>query len=46
VGPHGSHGSVATVTIPDVPEQKSEAISAEVDTMLAPFVVRHQIIYL
>ncbi len=46
VGPHGSHGSIATVTIAHVPEQKREAIANEVDTMLAPFVMRHQIVYL
>ena len=46
VGPHGSHGSMATVTIAHVPEQKREAIANEVDTMLAPFVMRYEIIYL
>jgi fatty-acyl-CoA synthase len=45
VGPHGSHGSVATVTIAHIPEQKREAIANEVDTMLAPFVMRHEIVY-
>jgi len=46
VEPHGSHGSIATVTIAHVPEQEREAISSEVDTMLTPFVTRHQIVYL
>ncbi|MGZ5870533.1 MAG: acyl-CoA synthetase [Bradyrhizobium sp.] len=46
VGPHGSHGSIATVTIAHVPEQKREAIANEVDTILAPFVMRHQTVYL
>jgi fatty-acyl-CoA synthase len=46
VGPHGSHGSLATVTIADVPEHKREAIANEVHTLLAPFVMRHQIVYL
>ena len=46
VGPHGSHGSLATVTIADVPEHKREAIADEVHTLLAPFVMRHQIVYL
>jgi len=46
VGPHGSHGSLATVTIADVPEHKREAIAGEVHTLLAPFVMRHQIVYL
>jgi fatty-acyl-CoA synthase len=45
VGPHGSHGSMATVTIAQVPEPKREAITNEVDTLLAPFVIRHQIVY-
>ena len=45
VGPHGSHGSIATVTIAQVPEQEREAIADEVHTLLAPFVMRHQIVY-
>jgi fatty-acyl-CoA synthase len=45
VGAHGSHGSIATVTIAQVPEQKREAIADEVHTLLAPFVMRHQIVY-
>jgi fatty-acyl-CoA synthase len=46
VGPHGSHGSIATVTIADVPEQNREAVAGEVQTLLAPFVMRHQIVYM
>ena len=46
VGPHGSHGSMATVTIPHVAENEREAIANEVDTMLAPFVMRHEIVFL
>ena len=45
VGPHGSHGSIATVTIAQVPEPAREAIADEVHTLLAPFVMRHQIVY-
>jgi fatty-acyl-CoA synthase len=45
VGPHGSHGSIATVTIAQVPEPAREAIADEVHTLLAPFVMRHQIAY-
>jgi fatty-acyl-CoA synthase len=45
VGPHGSHGSIATVTLAEVPEPKREAVANEVDTLLAPFVMRHQIVY-
>jgi fatty-acyl-CoA synthase len=46
VGPHGSHGSIATVTIAHVPEHKREAIANEVDTLLAPFVMRHEIVHI
>jgi fatty-acyl-CoA synthase len=45
VGPHGSHGSIATVTIANVPEHEREAVANEVHTLLAPFVMRHQIVY-
>jgi fatty-acyl-CoA synthase len=45
VGPHGSHGSIATVTIAQVPEPNREAVAGEVQTLLAPFVMRHQIVY-
>jgi fatty-acyl-CoA synthase len=45
VGPHGSHGSIATVTITHVPEHKREAIANEVHTLLAPFVMRHEIVH-
>ena len=43
VGPHGSHGSIATVTLGRVPEEKRAAIEAEVDVLLAPFVMRHEV---
>ena len=46
VGPHGSHGSIATITIMHVPKHKREAVANEVHTLLAPFVMRHQISYL
>ncbi len=45
VGPHGSHGSVATVTIAHSPEDRRDDIAKEVDTILAPFVLRHQIVF-
>jgi fatty-acyl-CoA synthase len=45
VGPHGSHGSIATVTIAQVPEPEREAVAEKVHTMLAPFVLRHQIVF-
>ena len=44
VGPHGSHGSVATVTLKNVPPESREAITNEVHTMLAPFVMRHEVL--
>jgi fatty-acyl-CoA synthase len=46
VGPHGSHGSIATVTLADVPETNRDAVAGEVQTLLAPFVMRHQIVYM
>lgn len=46
VGPHGSHGSIATVTIGQVPEQERAAVANEVSTLLDPFVMRHQIVYM
>ena len=45
VGPHGSHGSIATVTIRRAPEHKREAIANEVHALLAPFVMRHEIVH-
>ncbi|WJR78083.1 acyl-CoA synthetase [Bradyrhizobium sp. NP1] len=45
VGPHGSHGSIATVTLARVPEAQREAIANEVHTLLAPFVMRHEVVF-
>jgi fatty-acyl-CoA synthase len=45
VGPHGSHGSMATVTIVQIPEHKRDTITEEVHAMLAPFVLRHEIVF-
>jgi fatty-acyl-CoA synthase len=44
VGPHGSHGSIATVTLSHVPQDQREAITNEVHTLLAPFVMRHEVV--
>ena len=44
VGPHGSHGSIATVTLGSVPEDKRAAVIGEVDALLAPFVMRHEVV--
>jgi fatty-acyl-CoA synthase len=45
VGPHGSHGSLATVSVAHVPDNKRRAIADEVRKMLAPFVLRHEIVF-
>lgn len=45
VGPHGSHGSIATVTLAYVAEDKREAIANEVHTLFAPFVMRHVVAF-
>jgi fatty-acyl-CoA synthase len=45
VGAHGSHGSVATVTIAGVPEDQREAVANEVHALLAPFVMRHEVVH-
>ena len=45
VGPHGSHGSIATVTIAHGAEHKRELVANEVHSLLAPFVMRHEIVY-
>jgi fatty-acyl-CoA synthase len=44
VGPHDTHGSVATVTLARVPEDRRDAVVGEVHALLAPFVMRHEII--
>jgi fatty-acyl-CoA synthase len=45
VGAHGSHGSIATVTLTGVPNDRREAVAGEVHTLLAPFVMRHEVKY-
>jgi fatty-acyl-CoA synthase len=45
VGPHGSHGSIAKVTVTHVPEHKRELIAEEVHAVLAPFVLRHEVVF-
>jgi fatty-acyl-CoA synthase len=44
VGAHGSHGSLATVTLRNVPADMREAVENEVHTLLAPFVIRHEVV--
>jgi fatty-acyl-CoA synthase len=46
VGPHGSHGSIATVTLVHIPEDKREAVTDEVHALLAPYVMRHEIVFM
>jgi fatty-acyl-CoA synthase len=46
VGAHGSHGSIATVTIAGVPNESREAVANEVRTILAPFVMRHEVTHI
>ena len=43
VGAHGTHGSMATIMIPDVPSGKREAVAQLVHARLDPFVMRHEI---
>jgi fatty-acyl-CoA synthase len=45
VGPHGSHGSIATVTLAGVAEAQREALANEVHTLLAPYVMRHEVVF-
>jgi fatty-acyl-CoA synthase len=45
VGPHGSHGSLATVTLAGVTEAQREALANEVHTLLAPYVMRHEVVF-
>lgn len=45
VGPHGSHGSLATISLAHVPAAKQTAIAEEVHKALAPFVLRHEIVF-
>jgi len=45
VGAHGSHGSLATIKVACAAEEKRTAIADEVDKTLAPFVLRHEIVF-
>jgi len=40
---HDTHGSLATVTIKDVPAESREAVAQRVHEGLDPFVMRHEI---
>ncbi len=43
VGAHGSHGSLATVTLAQVPNDQRAALADEVHRLLNPFVMRHEV---
>jgi fatty-acyl-CoA synthase len=45
VGPHGSHGSIATISVAQVPQDKQTGIADEVHKMLAPFVLHHDVVF-
>jgi len=45
VGQHGSHGSVAIVSVAQVPDPQRGAVADEVHKMLAPFVLRHEVVF-
>ena len=45
VGPHGSHGSLATISVARVPEDKQPVVADELHKRLAPFVLRHEIVF-
>jgi fatty-acyl-CoA synthase len=45
VGAHGSHGAIATIRLAGLPENQRETIAGEVQTLLAPFVMRHEVVF-
>lgn len=45
VGAHGSHGSIATVTLRNVPGDQRAALAEEVHRLLNPFVMRHEVVW-
>ena len=45
VAPHGTHGSLATVTLHNVPEATRMAVEQDVHFQLNPFVIRHEIVW-
>ncbi len=46
VGAHGTHGSLATVTLRGVPNDARLSVAQRVDQCLNPFVIRHEIQWL
>jgi len=45
VGAHGSHGSIATVTVANIPADRRKAVADEVDALLGPYVMRHEVVW-
>ena len=45
VGAHGTHGSLATVTVSGVETSARAALTKDVQSRLAPFVIRHEIVW-
>ena len=45
VGAHGTHGSLATVTVREVAPAAREAVAAAIRERLDPFVIRHEIVW-
>ena len=45
VGPHGSHGNLATISVARVPQDKQTAIADEIHKTLAAFVLRHEVVF-
>jgi fatty-acyl-CoA synthase len=45
VGPHGTHGSLASVTVHGVEAHARNAVAQDIQDRLAPFVTRHDIVW-
>jgi fatty-acyl-CoA synthase len=45
VAPHGSHGSLVTISVARVPKDEQTAIAGEVHKALAPFAMRHEVVF-
>jgi hypothetical protein len=44
VGAHGSHGSIAAVTLANLPADQREVVAGDVHTLLGPLVMRHEVV--
>lgn len=45
VGAHGSHGSIATVTVTGVAAERHAAVTDDIHKLLGPFVMRHEVVF-